>query len=165
MVKGLTNIRLLSFATFTLSTCGGPAVQRTFTIETDPSPQDLQFLEDQVNEHNMAITGYDDFQWLTIFVRDTAQAIVAGLSGYTWGQSCKIEFLWVSPGLRGQGYGTALLQAAEVEAKQRGCHMMMVDTHSFQAPAFYQKLGYTVVGSYADFPYHHSQIFLQKPLQ
>lgn len=136
-----------------------------FTIETNPAPQDLQFLEDQVNEHNMAVTGYYDFQWLTIFVRDQAQAIVAGLSGYTWGQSCKIEFLWVAPELRGHGYGQALLQAAEVEANQRGCHVVVVDTHSFQAPAFYQKLGYTVVGSYTDFPYQHGQFFLEKRLR
>lgn len=135
-----------------------------FTIETEPAPQDLQFLEDQVNEHNIAVTGYDDFQALAIFVRDAAQAMVAGLSGYTWGQSCKIEFLWVAPDLRGQGYGTALLQAAEAAAKQRGCHVVVVDTHSFQAPAFYQKLGYTVVGGYTDFPYQHRQIFLEKRL-
>lgn len=137
----------------------------SFTIEINPTLQDLQFLEDQVNEHNIAVTGYDDFQALAIFVRDTAQAVVAGLSGYTWGQGCKIEFLWVAPDLRGQGYGTALLQAAEVEAKQRGCHVVVVDTHSFQAPAFYQKLGYTVVGSYTDFPYQHGQFFLEKRLQ
>lgn len=136
-----------------------------FTIETDPAPQDLEFLEAQINEHNMAVTGYYDFQALAIFVRDAAQVMVAGLSGYTWGQSCKIEFLWVAPALRGQGYGTALLQAAEAEAKQRGCHVVVVDTHSFQAPAFYQKLGYTVVGSYTDFPYQYGQIFLEKRLR
>ena len=136
----------------------------SFTIETDPAPQDLQFLEEQINEHNIAVTGYYDFQRLTIFVRDAAQAVVAGISGYTWGQSCKIEFLWVQPALRGQGYGKALLQAAEAEAQQRGCHVVVVDTHTFQAPAFYQKLGYTVVGSYQDCPYRYGQVFLQKRL-
>lgn len=135
-----------------------------FTVETNPAPQDLQFLADQINEHNMAVTGYYDFQPLAIFVRDAAQSLVAGLSGYTWGHSCKIEWLWVAPASRGQGYGKALLQAAEAEAQQRGCHVVVVDTHSFQAPAFYQKLGYTVMGSYTDFPYQHGQIFLQKRL-
>lgn len=136
----------------------------TFTIETNPAPQDLQFLEDRINEHNMVFTGYYDFQWLTIFVRDATQTMVAGLAGYTWGQSCKIQFLWVQPALRSQGYGKALLQAAEAEARQRGCHTIVLDTHSFQAPGFYEKLGYTVVGVYTDFPYQHKQFFLEKRL-
>lgn len=136
-----------------------------FTIETDPTPEDLQFLEDRINEHNMTVTDYYDFQWLTIFVRDATQTIVAGLVGYTWGQSCKIQLLWVQPTLRSQGYGKALLQAAEAEATRRGCHTIVLDTHSFQAPAFYEKLGYTTVGVYPDFPYQHKQFFLQKHLE
>lgn len=136
----------------------------TLNIETEPAPQDLQFLEERINEHNMAITGYYDFQWLTIFVRDATQTIVAGLVGYTWGQSCKIQLLWVQPALHNQGYGKGLLQAAEAEATQRGCHTIVLDTHSFQAPAFYEKLGYTVVGVYTDSPYQHKQFFLQKDL-
>lgn len=134
------------------------------TIETDPKPADLQFLEDRINEYNITVTGYDDFQWLTIFMRDATQTIVAGLVGYTWGQCCKIQLLWVHATLRGQGDGKALLQAAEAEAAQRGCHTIVLDTHSFQAPAFYEKLGYKVVGVYTDFPYQHQQFFLQKDL-
>jgi GNAT superfamily N-acetyltransferase len=141
-----------------------PMEQTTFTIETNPASQDLQFLEERINEHNMAVTGYYDFQWLTIFVRDRAQTIIAGISGYTWGLSCKIQFLWVRPDLRGRGYGKALLQAAEAEAARRGCYTVVLDTHSFQAPAFYEKLGYTVAGVYTDFPYQHQQFFLQKRL-
>lgn len=79
------------------------------TIETDPKPADLQFLEDRINEYNITVTGYDDFQWLAIFMRDATQTIVAGLVGYTWGQSCKIQLLWVQPALRNQGYGKGLL--------------------------------------------------------
>lgn len=135
------------------------------TIETDPAPQDLQFLEDQINAYNIAVTGYDDFQWLAIFVRDPAQTIVAGLTGYTWSQYCKILFLWVQPDLRGTGYGTTLIQAAEAEATRRGCYTIVVDTHSFQAPTFYENQGYTVAGVYEDTPYRHQQIFLQKRLR
>lgn len=75
----------------------------TFPIETNPTPQDLQFLEDRINEHNTSVTGYYDFQWLTIFVRDETQTIIAGLAGYTWGQSCKIQLFWVQLALRRQG--------------------------------------------------------------
>lgn len=133
-------------------------------VENKPSPQDLQFLEDQINAYNMAQTGYYDFQWLTLFVRDEAQRILAGLSGFTWGESCRIQTVWVHEALRGQGYGQALLAKAEDEARARGCHVIVLESHSFQAPAFYQKLGYQVVGVQQDYPVGHSQTFLQKRL-
>jgi ribosomal protein S18 acetylase RimI-like enzyme len=136
----------------------------TLTIESDPAPADLQFLEDQINAYNMAQTGYYDFQPLAIFVRNDAQMIVAGLSGFTWGRSCRIQVLWVQPELRGQGVGKALLQAAEGEARRRGCQLVVLETHSFQAPDFYPNLGYTVAGVRPDYPYRYADYFLYKRL-
>jgi ribosomal protein S18 acetylase RimI-like enzyme len=133
-------------------------------IETNPTPQDLQFLDDQINDYNMAQTGYYDFQWLAIFVHDSEQAIIAGITGFTWGGSCKINALWVQPNLRGQGVGKRLLETAEQEARARGCHVVVLESHSFQAPDFYQKLGYTVAGVRPDYPYGHADYFLYKRL-
>ncbi|MCL1140045.1 GNAT family N-acetyltransferase [Shewanella pneumatophori] len=39
------------------------------------------------------------------------------------------------------------MQYAETEAKNRGCIMAQVDTLSFQAPLFYQKLGFEIIGT------------------
>lgn len=66
---------------------------------------------------------------------------------------------------RSRGIGRELLQAAEQEAERRGCVVVILDTHSFQAPAFYQKLGYQVVGQQTDFPDQHQHYFLEKRLQ
>lgn len=133
-------------------------------IETNPEAKDLVFLEDQINQFNMAQTGHTNFQWLTIFVRDNSGAIVAGLSAFTWAGACRVHVLWVHDELRGQGYGTALLQAAEAEARARACHVVVLETHSFQAPDFYQRLGYTMTGFHEDYPYGHRQYFLHKRL-
>ncbi|HXQ77176.1 MAG TPA: GNAT family N-acetyltransferase, partial [Gemmatimonadaceae bacterium] len=63
-------------------------------------------------------------------------------SGHTWGRCCTIVLLWVDGSMRGSGVGRALMQSAEHEAIRRGCRQMVLSTHSFQAPGFYEKLGF-----------------------
>jgi ribosomal protein S18 acetylase RimI-like enzyme len=72
--------------------------------------------------------------------------------------------LWVSEEVRGQGYGQALLEAAEEAARKRGCKNVNLDTMSFQAPAFYQKLGYRIFGQLDDFPTGYTRYYLTKQL-
>ena len=66
--------------------------------------------------------------------------------------------------LRGQGYGTQLLQAAEQAARTRGCHQVVLDSYSFQAPGFYQKHGYEVFAILEDHPRQHRNYYLRKRL-
>jgi GNAT superfamily N-acetyltransferase len=135
------------------------------TIEDDPSEADVRFVEERIDAYNVAATGYDDYRPLAIFVRDSEGAIIAGLTGFTWGGTLKIEFFWVHDDLRGQGYGSRLIATAEREAVARGCQQAVLDTHSFQAPDFYPKLGYVRYGLAEDWPLGHQQIYFQKRLQ
>ena len=120
------------------------------------------FLEARLYEHNRAQTGQDDGQFFGFFVRNELQEIVAGLSGWTWAHACEIRDLWVHPTLRGQGYGERLLRAAEQEAQLRGCKVILINSYSFQAPAFYQKHGYELAWQLNDFPPGHQYYFLVK---
>jgi GNAT superfamily N-acetyltransferase len=88
-----------------------------FSIEADPTFEDVRFLEDRLYEYNVEKTGADDGQWLVIFLRNAQQTIYAGLEGWTWCASCHIRTVWVHKDLRGQGIGTKLLQAA---SRKRG---------------------------------------------
>ncbi len=50
------------------------------------------------------------------------------------------------------------------EAARRGCRYAWLDAFSFQARGFYEKLGYTVLGTLEDSPPGHSRYFLKKNL-
>jgi GNAT superfamily N-acetyltransferase len=133
-------------------------------IEEHPDSRDLDFLEDQINAFNIAVTGIVDWYPLAIFVRDQAGQIVAGINGGMWGGYLEIKTLWVREELRGQGLGRRLLLAAEQAARARGCNQVLLDTHDFQAPEFYKKLGYTVFGVFEGIGGRYNRYYLSKKL-
>jgi GNAT superfamily N-acetyltransferase len=134
-------------------------------VETRPASENVQFLEDQINAFNVATTGISSGEdpLLAIFVRE-GEVIRAGVFGWTWGGCCEIRYLWVEEALRGQGIGQRLLARAEQEARRRGCHQVILDTHSFQAPEFYRRQGYEVVGVIDNYPEGHQKYYLKKSL-
>ena len=100
---------------------------------------------------------------VTLFDPETG-ACVGGLIGAThWGQ-CHVDLLYVPENLRGGGWGTQVMQAAEAEAMKRGCNGIWLDTFSFQARGFYERLGYQVFGEIADYPKDQARFFLMKKL-
>lgn len=133
-------------------------------ISTEPTPREVQYLEDRLYEFNSAATGITGGEWLAIFVRDDNHRIVAGICGNTWGGCAEIRQFWVEEARRNRGLGTRLLGAAEQEARRRGCWQMLLMTFSFQAPAFYAKHGFEVVAVVDDHPPGHKNILLRKRL-
>jgi GNAT superfamily N-acetyltransferase len=133
-------------------------------VESEPRLEDVAALDDHLYRHNAAVTGCDDGQWLAIFVRDGTGEVVAGLHGWTWGRTGFVRTLWVREDIRGRGLGARLLAAAEREAARRGCREMQLDTHSYQAPGFYARLGYARIGELPGWPDDSTRIFFRKAL-
>jgi GNAT superfamily N-acetyltransferase len=134
-------------------------------IGTEPRLQDVQYLEDRIYEYNSAITGIGGGEWLTIFVRDEASRIVAGLCGASWGGCLEIRQFWVEERRRRQGLGTRMLLEAEREARRRGCQQILLATFSFQAPTFYARHGFETLATVEDHPPGHSNLLLRKGLR
>jgi GNAT superfamily N-acetyltransferase len=134
-----------------------------FELTDRPKAADLETLADGLDAHAADITPPRNKQDVAVFVRENGR-ILAGLYGATYWDWLHIKLLWVDESLRGQGVGQRLMQMAEAEAAQRGCHAALVDTHSFQAEGFYARLGYEVFGRLEDFPLGHQRIYLQKRL-
>ncbi len=73
-----------------------------------------------------------------------------------------IQILSVHTDLRGKGYGRSLMQSAEQYAKKEGCRGAWVNTFSFQAPKFYENLGYQEFGRISEYPEGNDRLFYQK---
>jgi ribosomal protein S18 acetylase RimI-like enzyme len=132
-------------------------------VEDEPTDADVEVLPHRLEDFNESRwPGHQPWRPLGVFVRDR-QSIVAGLAGETYSGWLFVRYLWVSDGLRGQGIGSKLLCEGEGRALERGCHSVWLDTFSFQAPGFYQKLGYRVFGE-LDWSPDHKRFFLHKRL-
>ena len=129
------------------------------------SPADRDELAEQLNEFNMARTGYRDYRDLCCFLRDGDGRLVAGIDGFTWGGYAHVETVWVVEALRGRGLGRKLLEAAEAAAAARGCVMVVLASHECQAPDFYAGLGYELVGATDDTPLGYRHLHHQKRLR
>jgi len=61
--------------------------------------------------------------------------------------------------------GRALLHAVEAEARRRNCTQVILLTHSFQAPGFYERLAYLRQATIPNYPVGHAQLLYVKQLE
>lgn len=79
---------------------------------------------------------------LTVSCLDADDALVGGVSGWTWQEAAGIGLTWVAASARGSGVGAALLAEFERVARERGARRVFVTSFTFQAPGFYERRGY-----------------------
>ncbi len=75
-----------------------------------------------------------------------------------------LEVLWVDKKYRGLGYGKDLVLEAEKLAKENGCLVSQTYTFSFQAPEFYQAIGYELKATYDGYFEGITELILMKKL-
>lgn len=114
------------------------------TYEPNPTMQDIQILGDGIMQNAREKRGHKDITFFGFFIRDEQGNIVAGCNGDNLYGCLYVSQLWVAEKLRGQDYGTKLMQAAEKLARDGGCVMMTVNTMDWEALGFYQKLGFKI---------------------
>ena len=108
----------------------------------------------------------EDHRLLVVLLSDPGTGeTLGGLWAETLFAHLHIDLLFVPEPLRGTGIGRRLMGDAEAEAIQRGCRGAWLDTYSFQARGFYQRLGYAVFGTIEDHPPGHRRYFMKKDFQ
>lgn len=139
----------------------------TVILEQNPAPEDLDTVRaglDAFNRSQISFGPEQEYQPISILIRANDGTVMGGLLGGSWWGWMYISTLWVHEDLRGQDFGTDLMRSAENEARKRGCGSIFLDTHTFQALPFYQKLGYEIFGQLDDFPPGHTRYYLKKRL-
>jgi ribosomal protein S18 acetylase RimI-like enzyme len=136
----------------------------SFSIEESTDNALRQGIDQHLEAYNADFAPPYDLLPLLLVARDVSGELCGGLVGATFWGWLHIDTLWVASEWRGQGVGKALLQHAEMRARERQCHSVQVETHDFQAPDFYRKLGYVCFGTLNDFPEGHVKYFLKKRL-
>ncbi|WSJ97234.1 GNAT family N-acetyltransferase [Streptomyces sp. NBC_01320] len=100
---------------------------------------------------------------LEVWAMDGDGALAGGLTGRTWAYWLHVDLLWVDPLHRGSGLGSQLLAEAErVAVADRGCARSRLETWGFQAPDFYRKRGYEVIGQVDNYPPGVTEFILTK---
>jgi ribosomal protein S18 acetylase RimI-like enzyme len=128
-----------------------------------PNEHDDAFVASQLRAYNAAFI-VRDFKLLRVLAPDADGSIIGGLLADTYWQYLEVHVLWVSEAHRNAGHATRLLNAAESEARQRGCKHAFLDTFSFQSLGFYHKLGYGEFGRLEEFSGKHERHYLHKRL-
>ena len=134
------------------------------TIVFDQAGTHAQFVRDHLDTFNVAATGISAYYPVYLFLKNERGETLGGLLGSMWGGWLYISYLWVDEAVRGKRWATRLMDQAEAYARERGCHAVQLDTHSFQARPFYERRGYELFGTLDDYPKGHKKFFLKKKL-
>lgn len=105
-----------------------------------------RFLWDGLIRYNRRTGGSFRYSRVVLTARDASERILGGLILESYWKESYVELLWLSDKARGRGYGRELVEEAERRARRRGSRLMHLNTYSFQAPRFYEKLGFRRFG-------------------
>lgn len=134
-------------------------------VDEHPDPKDRESIFKRLVKYNDTKVEAPDLTSAAILLRDPGDD---GVIGGLWAQCVYdwlfVELLFVPETLHGSGLGSALMREAEAVAVKRDCIGIWLDTYSFQARGFYEKLGYEIFGRLGNFPKGETRYFLRKNL-
>lgn len=133
-------------------------------VADEVRPEDRQAISAGLTEHALPVTGVPGFRPLSVMARDARGALVGGVIGSVNWNWLHVGLVWVSASHRRTGLGRRLMAEIERAAVARGCTHAHLDTFSYQARPFYERLGYRLFGTLADYPDGHQRFFLEKDL-
>jgi len=130
----------------------------------DPNPEDFKTLSEGMLAHHASKGHPRKSEKYSIFLKNEQGKVLGGvIVTFLW-NGMEIDSLWVDESIRGKGWGRKLMDAVEKEGIKRGCTVAYTNTFPWQAPEFYEKLGYSEYGKLEDFPKGYFLSYYSKKL-
>ncbi len=142
------------------------AADARVSVTDAPDTHAETVIRDGLGDYNFNKAGYRDQRPLAVLVSDPDTGeVVGGLYGSTSMGLLRIDRFFLPEKLRKQGLGTRIIKEAEEEGARRGCTRAILSTLSFQAPGFYERQGWQVLGRIDCDPPGHTRFMMTKKLE
>ena len=141
----------------------GDASGVAIAVHDGELPPEASIIDAGLGAFNDAAAPLDEVRRMACIASEGG-AVVGGAVGRRFGPCAELQQLWVADAHRGRGLGTALVRAFEREAAARGVRHVYLETLSFQAPAFYEALGYRRVHALDVYPYGIVKYLMRREL-
>lgn len=137
-----------------------------FSLDShDTPPADaLAVVDAGLGAFNDAAAPLHEVRPLAVFARGADGTVLGGAVGRRWGAFAELQQLWVHEAQRGHGLGEALLRRFEADCAAHGAHTLTLDTFSFQARPFYERLGWRVVQVHPQYPHGIERYTMRREL-
>jgi len=138
------------------------------SVEREPAAEDAAALSQGIVAFNKA--SVPDLEEVAeevrffVLAKDQDGTLQGGIRAVCYWNTLHVELVWLDVTARGSGVGAQLMQACEDYARQHNCEKSFVETTSWQAKPFYEKLGYTLMATLPDRPKGHASHYLSKSL-
>jgi len=115
--------------------------------------------------HAIATTGHDEkFDPFAFIARDVKGTFIGAIVAELFWGALHVKYVYVEDEYRGCGVATGLMSQALAYGKERGCPFAFVETMSFQALGFYQKMGFELEFTRSGYKHNTSFHYLLKNL-
>ncbi|MDE2029122.1 MAG: GNAT family N-acetyltransferase [Alphaproteobacteria bacterium] len=105
----------------------------------------------------------EDWEYVGFYALDEKNRLIGGVQGNFEWDWLHILHLWVKES--GKGTGSKLMRRMETLAKKKNKTGIFLDTLAFQARPFYEKFGFTVMGTIDRAAGPHTRYFMVKHLR
>jgi ribosomal protein S18 acetylase RimI-like enzyme len=126
-------------------------------------PPEAKTVDAGLGAFNDAAAPLHEVRRLACIAREGGE-VVGGAVGRRWGRCGEIQQLWVAESHRGRGIGSQLVRAFEQRAAELGVRHFYLETLSFQAPGFYETLGYRRAYALDVYPHGYVKYLMRRDL-
>ncbi len=134
------------------------------TIVGEPNETDMKVLVDGMLSYHASKGHPRKVDKYSITIKNEQGKLVGCVMVSVLWNGMEINSLWVDETMRGQGLGAKLMVMAEDEGRKHGADFAYTNTFTWQAPGFYEKLGYTLYGKLENFPAGNELSYYRKHL-